>query len=244
MEQQTPTTPMRDSKKPHKYLILLVEDEKPIRRFVKPYLELKGFKVLEAVNGDEGLALASSHNPDLILLDLCLPDMDGLEVLRRLREWTKIPVLILTARGRDKEKVEGLNAGADDYLAKPFDVEELMARIGVSLRHLNAMKRRDDEPVFQTKHFKVDLEARIVTVRGKEVHLTPHEYDLLALLIRQAGKVVVQKQIVEEIWGPHSADQESSLRIYIHQLRQKLEPDAALPRYILTDPGVSYRLKI
>ncbi|HTC19445.1 MAG TPA: response regulator transcription factor, partial [bacterium] len=185
-----------------------------------------------------------SHNPDLILLDLCLPDMDGLEVLRRLREWSKIPVLILTARGRDKEKVEGLNAGADDYLAKPFDVEELMARIGVALRHLGEMKRQGGEPVFKVKDFKVDLEGRIVTVRGKEVHVTPNEYHLLALLIRHGGKVVTQKQIVEEIWGPHSGDQERSLRLYVHQLRQKLEPAPALPKYILTDPGVGYRLKV
>jgi two-component system KDP operon response regulator KdpE len=243
MNPQTQTTLKRNSKHPPKYLVLLIEDEKPIRRFVKPYLELKGFKIVEAVNGEEGLALASSYNPDIILLDLGLPDMDGLAVLRRLREWTKIPVIILTARGREKEKVEGLNSGADDYLAKPFDVEELMARIGVALRHRNEIKRRGDEPVFRTKYFMVDLEARVLTVKGKEVHLTPNEYHLLALLIHHAGKVVTQKQMVEEIWGPHSAEQESSLRLYIHQLRQKMEPDAALPRFILTEPGVGYRLK-
>jgi two-component system, OmpR family, KDP operon response regulator KdpE len=244
MDPQTQTTPIKDSKKPPKHPILLIEDEKPIRRFVKPYLEIQDFKVIEAQTGEEGLALASSHKPELILLDLGLPDMDGLMVLRRLREWTKIPVIILTARGKDQDKVEGLNAGADDYLAKPFSVEELMARIRVSLRHLDDMKRQGAEPVFQTKDFKVDLDARLVTVKGKEIHPTPNEYSLLAILIHHAGKVVTQKQIIDEIWEPHSADQESSLRIYIHQLRDKLESDAGLPKYILTEPGVGYRLKV
>ncbi len=226
-----------------KHLVLLIEDEKPIRRFIKPYLETQNFKVIEAKTGEEGLALASSHKPEIILLDLGLPDMDGMLVLNRLREWTKIPVIILTARGKDKEKVEGLNAGADDYLAKPFDVEELLARIRVGLRHFEDTKRQGAKPVFKTHDFKVDLDARLVSVRGKEIHLTPNEYDLLALLIRHAGKVVTQKQIIDEIWGPHSPDQESSLRIYIHQLREKLEDNAGLPKYILTEPGVGYRLK-
>ena len=243
MSQPIPNPTRKHNQSGRKHLILLIEDEKPIRRFVKPYLESKDFKVVEAVTGQEGLSLASSHKPDLILLDLGLPDMDGLDVLRRLREWTKIPVLILSARGKDKEKVEGLEAGADDYLAKPFSVEELMARIGVSLRHLFDMKQQGEEPVFQTPDFKVDLEARLVTVRGKETHLTPNEYEILAFLIRNAGKVVTLKQVTEEVWGPHSGNQESALRLYIHQLRQKLEADAALPRYILTEPGVGYRLK-
>ncbi len=227
----------------NKYSVLMIEDEKPIRRFLKPYLESHDFKVIEAVNAQEGLSLASSHKPDLILLDLGLPDQDGLVVLRRLREWTQVPVIILTARGKEKEKVEGLDAGADDYLGKPFDVEELMARIRVALRHLNSIKQQGEEPVFETHDFKVDLAARIVTVRGKEVHLTPNEYGLLAFLVRHAGKVVTQKLIINEIWGPNNDDQGRSLRLYIHQLRQKMEVDPALPRYILTEPGVGYRLK-
>ena len=186
-----------------KHLVLLIEDEKPIRRFIKPYLETQNFKVIEAKTGEEGLALASSHKPEIILLDLGLPDMDGMLVLNRLREWTKIPVIILTARGKDKEKVEGLNAGADDYLAKPFDVEELLARIRVGLRHFEDTKRQGAKPVFKTHDFKVDLDTRLVSVRGKEIHLTPNGSDLLALLIRHAGKVVTQKQIIDEIWGPH-----------------------------------------
>ena len=227
----------------NKHLVLMIEDEKPIRRFLKPYLENHGFKVIEAENGEEGMALAASHKPDLILLDLGLPDKDGLVVLRRLREWTQVPVIILTARGKEKEKVDGLDSGADDYLAKPFDVEELMARIRVALRHLTSMKTQGEEPVFETPDFKVDLAARIVTLRGKEIHLTPNEYNLLAFLIRHAGKVVTQKLIMNEIWGPNSDDQGRSLRLYIHQLRQKMESDPALPRYILTEPGVGYRLK-
>jgi two-component system, OmpR family, KDP operon response regulator KdpE len=227
---------------PNKHLVLLIEDEKPIRRFIKPYLETKDFKVVEAKNGEEGLALASSHKPEVILLDLGLPDMDGMVVLHRLREWTKIPVIILTARGKDKEKVEGLDAGADDYLAKPFDIEELVARIRAALRHLPQMKQQNDEPVFRTHDLKVDPEARLVTLRDKEIHLTPNEYNLLAFLFQHVGTPVTQKMIMDEIWGPHSG-QESALRIYIHQLRQKIESDAAFPQYILTEPGVGYRLR-
>jgi two-component system KDP operon response regulator KdpE len=243
MNQQLEPAPKRVFTMANKYLVLMIEDEKPIRRFLKPYLESHDFKVVEAENAQEGLGLASSHKPDLILLDLGLPDMDGLVVLRRLREWTKVPIIILTARGKEKEKVEGLDAGADDYLAKPFDVEELMARIRVALRHLTHMNLQGDDPVFETLDFKVDLAARIVTVHGKEVHLTPNEYNLLALLIRHAGKVVTQKLIVNEIWGPGGDEQGRNLRLYIHQLRQKMESNPALPQYILTEPGVGYRLK-
>jgi two-component system, OmpR family, KDP operon response regulator KdpE len=239
MNQPDPTPRKKTA---NKHLILLIEDEKSIRRFIKPYLESRDFKVVEALTGEEGLALASSQKPDLILLDLGLPDMDGLEVLRRLRVWTKTPIIILTARDKDQQKVEGLEAGADDYLAKPFNVDELVARIRVGLRHLYDMKRQGDEPVFQVQDLKVDLEARIVTIRGKEIHLTPNEYNLLALLVHYAGKMVAQKTIMEEIWGPHSGDHEFSLRLYIHQLRQKIEIDAANPQYILTEPGMGYRL--
>jgi two-component system KDP operon response regulator KdpE len=226
-----------------KYLILMIEDEKPIRRFLKPYLESHDFKVIEAENAQEGLGLASSHKPDIILLDLGLPDLDGLVLLKRLREWSQVPIIILTARGKEKEKVEGLDTGADDYLAKPFDVEELMARIRVALRHTQRMKQPGDESVFQTTDFKVDMAARVVTVRDKEMHLTPNEYNILALLIRHAGKVVTQKLIINEIWGEKGDEQGRSLRLYIHQLRQKMEADPALPKYILTEPGVGYRLK-
>jgi len=225
--------------------VLIIEDELPIRRFLKPTLQSQGFKVLEAVKGEEGLALASSHNPDIVLLDLGLPDLDGLEVVKRLREWTTVPIIVITARGKEKDKIAGLDAGADDYLTKPFDVGELMARIRVALRHAQRVKLGGkQDPVFETPDFKVDLSARIVTVRGKEVHLTPNEYDLLAFLIRHAGKVVTQKQILQEVWGPASGDQVQYLRIYVYQLRQKIEADPDRPRYIVTESGVGYRLKI
>ncbi len=214
-----------------------------IRRFLKPSLESNDYKVLEAVRGDEGLTLASSHKPDLILLDLGLPDMDGLEVIRRLREWSNAPIIVLTARGKEKDKIAGLDAGADDYLTKPFDVGELLARVRVALRHFQRLKQGREEPVFETTGFKVDLAARVVTVAGKEVHLTPNEYDLLALLIRYAGKVVTQKQILKEVWGPASDDQTQYLRLYIHQLRQKIESNPNRPQYIVTEQGVGYRLR-
>ena len=229
---------------PENDVVLMIEDELPIRRFLKPSLQSHGFKVLEAVTGEESLALASSHNPDIVLLDLGLPDMDGLEVVRKLREWTTIPIIIITARGKEKDKIAGLDAGADDYLTKPFDVGELMARIRVALRHSQLVKQGGkQDPVFETPDFKVDLAARLVTVRGREVHLTPNEYDLLAFLIRYAGKVVTQKQILQEVWGPASGSQVQYLRIYIYQLRQKIEADPDRPRYILTESGVGYRLK-
>ena len=224
--------------------VLVVEDELPIRRFLKPSLQSQGFKVVEAEQGEEALALASSHNPDIILLDLGLPDMDGLEVVKRLREWTGTPIIILTARGKEKDKIIGLDAGADDYLTKPFDVGELMARIRAALRHSQRLKTDGkSDAIFETPDFKVDLAARIVTVRGKEVHLTPNEYDLLACLVRHAGKVVTQKQILQEVWGPASGDQVQYLRIYVYQLRRKIEADPDRPHYLITESGVGYRLK-
>ncbi len=225
-------------------VILIIEDELPIRRFLKPSLQSHGFKVVETGTGEEGLALASSHNPDIVLLDLGLPDMDGLEVVRRLREWSAVPIVIITARGKEKDKIAGLDAGADDYLTKPFDVGELLARIRVALRHSLLLKSGGkQDPVFETPDFKVDLASRVVTVRGKETHLTPNEYDLFAYLIRNAGKVVTQKQILKEVWGPASGDQVQYLRIYVYQLRHKIEADPDRPRYIVTESGVGYRLK-
>src|ERR1700690_2899635 len=161
--------------------VLIIEDELPIRRFLKPSLQSHGFKVMEAVKGEEGLALASSHNPDLILLDLGLPDMDGLEVVKRLREWSKTPIIVITARGKEQDKIAGLDAGADDYLTKPFSVGELLARIRVALRHAQKAKTGDAPKLFESKGLKVDLEKRLVLVKNKPLHLTPNEYDVLAL---------------------------------------------------------------
>jgi two-component system KDP operon response regulator KdpE len=229
---------------PDKPCVLLVEDEASIRRFLKPTLEGHGFKVVEALTGEEGLSLAPSHRPDLVLLDLGLPDRDGLEVLKAFREWSKAPVIILTARGKEKDKIEGLDAGADDYLTKPFDMGELLARIRVALRHARQAERGEVEPLFRVPGLEVDLEARKVKVRGRETHLTPQEYDLLALMVRHAGKVLTQTQILKEVWGPAtSPDQAATLRLFIHQLRQKIESDPARPRYIQTEPGVGYRLR-
>jgi len=224
-------------------LVLVIEDELAIRRFLKPSLESHHFKVVEAITGTEGLGLASSHKPDVVLLDLGLPDMDGLEVIRRLREWSEVQIIVLTARGKEKDKVAGLDAGADDYLTKPFDMGELIARVKVALRHAQRLKQGGEESLFETKGFTVDLSARIVKVKGKEIHLTPNEYNLLTLLIRYAGKVVTQKQILKEIWGPYSDDQPQYLRLYIYQLRQKIELNPNRPQYLITEPGVGYRLK-
>ena len=224
------------------WLVLVVEDEAPIRRFLKTALEAQGFKLLEAPTGTQAMAMAASHNPDVILLDLGLPDIDGLEVIRRIREWSHTPIIVISARGKDTEKVEGLDAGADDYLTKPFSVEELSARMRVAIRHLTRT-RGEDEPVFQTGELRVDLAGRMVWVAGAEVHLTPIEFKLLVVLVRHSGKVVTQRQLLHEVWGPGSNEQAHYLRNYIHHLRHKLEADPARPVYLSTEPGVGYRLK-
>jgi two-component system KDP operon response regulator KdpE len=224
-----------------KQLILVIEDEISIRRFLKASLMNESFKVVETDKGEEGLALAASHNPQLVLLDLGLPDLDGLEVLKRLRKASPVPVIILTARGKDGDKIAGLDAGADDYLTKPFSVGELLARIRVALRHAQKVKAGDAPALFESKGLKVDLAKRLVTVKNKPVHLTPNEYNVLTLLVRYAGKVVTQKQILAEIWG--NSNDSQNLRTYIHQLREKIEPDPNRPQHLITEQGVGYRLK-
>ncbi len=223
--------------------ILMIEDELPIRRFVKATLESQGFKFVEAVKAQEGLALAASHRPEIILLDLGLPDMDGLEVIKKVREWTSVPIIIISARGKEKDKVAALDAGADDYLTKPFGVGELIARIRVSLRHANRLKEGPEEAVFETGDLRVDLAKRQVFMGRREVHLTPLEYKVLLMLVRHAGKVVTQRQLLLEVWGQARDEQTHYLRIYIHQLRQKLESNPVRPRYLITEAGVGYRLK-
>ncbi len=221
--------------------ILVVEDEAPIRRFLRPYLEAQGHTVVEAETGAEALSLAASHNPDLVLLDLGLPDMDGLAVIARLREWSQAPIVILSARGQEQDKIAGLDAGADDYLSKPFSVGELGARIRVGLRR---SARGDDAetPVLQCGGLHIDLAARSVGVDGKEAHLTPLEFKLLGCLARHAGKVLTHRQILKEVWGPGAGEsQAQSLRIHIHALRHKLERDPARPQHIRTETGVGYR---
>jgi two-component system KDP operon response regulator KdpE len=224
------------------WVVLVIEDEAPIRRFLKAALEGQGFRWLEAATGAQGLAMAASHNPDIILLDLGLPDIDGLEVIKRMRDWAGTPIIIISARGRDADKVEGLDAGADDYLTKPFSVEELAARMRVAIRHLSRSTGAKDEPIFQTGELKVDLARRLVWVGEEEVHLTPIEFKLLAVLARHGGKVLTQRQLLKEVWGQAGQEQAHYLRNYIHMLRHKLEANPARPVYLRTEPGVGYRL--
>jgi two-component system KDP operon response regulator KdpE len=221
------------------WVVLIVEDELPIRRFLTAALTAQGCKLLEATTGAQAMAMAASHNPDIILLDLGLPDMDGLEVITRIREWSHTPIIVISARGKDTEKVAGLDAGADDYLSKPFSVEELAAR----MRHLTEARGGKEEPVFETGDLRVDLAGRMVWVGGKEIHLTPIEFKLLAVLVRYSGKVLTHGQLLKEVWGHGSDEQAHYLRNYIHTLRHKLEPDPARPVYLRTEPGVGYRLK-
>lgn len=224
-----------------KWLVLIIEDEAPIRRFLRTTLEGAGYRSLEAAGAKEGTSLAASHNPDLVLLDLGLPDRDGLEVIRALRQWSAVPIIVLSARDRERDKIDGLDAGADDYLTKPFAVGELNARIRAALRRA---ARRDGEaqPVFRHGGLEIDLQRRLVRREGGEVHLTPNEFKLLDYLARNAGKVVTHGQLLRAVWGAASPDQAHYPRVFVHQLRHKLEPDPARPRYIRTEPGVGYRL--
>jgi two-component system KDP operon response regulator KdpE len=224
--------------------VLVIEDEAPIRCFLRAYLESRDFRLIEAESGEEGLGLAASHQPALILLDLGLPGMDGLEVIRRIREWTATPILVLSARGKEQDKIDALDAGADDYLIKPFGVGELSARMRVALRHAvqNGGGLAPD-PVFRCGELVVDLPARRVRMAGQEVRLTPIEFKLLAFLVRHAGKVVTHRQLLKEVWGSAREDQSHYPRIYVHQLRHKIEPDPARPRFLRTETGIGYRLE-
>lgn len=223
----------------HKPTVLVVDDEVQIRRLLRVTLEANGYRVLEAATGNDGIVEAAQRRPDVVVLDLGLPDLDGLMVLKRLREWSRVPVIILTVREADDEKVAALDAGADDYVTKPFSTPELLARLRVSLRHTQPLP---DNAVFRTGDVEVDLASRRVTVRGREIKLTPTEYAFLRLLIRNAGRVVTQRQILMEVWGPKAVEQTHYLRVYAGHLREKLELDPARPELIQTEPGVGYRL--
>lgn len=225
-------------------LILVIEDDAQIRRFLRTTLISSGYRLLEATTAGEGLRQTSLNHPDLIVLDLGLPDMDGLEVTRRLREWTLTPIIVVSVREHERDKVAALDAGADDYVTKPFGTSELLARIRVALRHALRAVQGDDEPVFTVGGLQVDLTHRQVFVGGAEVHLTPMEYKLLTTLVRYAGKVVTRHQLLKEVWGPSYAGEDHYLRVYMGQLRHKLEVDPTRPRYLITEPGVGYRLKI
>jgi two-component system KDP operon response regulator KdpE len=214
-----------------------------MRRFLRAALTSHDYRLIEAGTAKEGIAHAAARNPDVILLDLGLPDRDGLEVTRDLRGWSTTPIIVLSARGREQDKVAALDLGADDYLTKPFGVDELLARIRVALRHASRPAGAPTEPFFEVGDVRVDLARREVTRAGTPVHLTPTEYKLLALLIRHAGKVLTHRQLLKEVWGVNYADQSHYVRVYMAQLRQKLEGDQARPRLILTEPGVGYRLR-
>jgi two-component system KDP operon response regulator KdpE len=220
--------------------ILIVDDEIQIRRFLRISLEANGYAVDEAERGQDAILKAARSRPDLIILDLGLPDMDGLDVIRRLREWSQVPVIVLSVRDVDRDKVALLDAGADDYLTKPFSVDELLARLRTALRHA----RQEVEPfVFRCGTVEVDLARRIVTRNGEVVKLTPTEYALLRLLVQHAGKVLTHRQILQEVWGKEYIDETHYLRVYFAQLRQKLEDDPTRPMIIHTEPGVGYRLQ-
>ena len=224
--------------------ILLIEDEIEIRRFLRASLGASDYELIEAATGEEGIRLASTRQPDLIILDLGLPDMDGLEVTRRLREWSKVPLIVLSARLKEGDKIAALDAGADDYLTKPFGVGELLARIRVALRHALGATSAQSEAVFTTGGLRVDLAKRQVFVGEAEVHLTPIEYKLLVLLVQHAGKVLTHPHLLREVWGPGYANESHYLRVYMGQLRHKLEADPARPKYLLNEPGVGYRLAL
>ncbi len=223
--------------------ILTIEDEPQMRCFLRALIDSRDYAVLEAETAHEGLSLASDHRPDLIVLDLGLPDVDGLTLVSKLREWTQTPIIVVSARGREQDKVRALDLGADDYLTKPFGSHELLARIRVALRHATRITDQP-EPLFRCKGLVVDLVARKVTYEGEPLHLTPVEYKLLSMLIQHAGKVLTHRQLLEGVWGPKHLEDTHYLRVYMAQLRRKLEGDPARPRLIKTETGIGYRLEV
>ncbi len=220
--------------------VLVIEDEPEIRRFLRSALGAEGYRVVEAEGGARGVAEAGAHKPDLAIVDLGLPDLDGIEVIRRIRAWSPMPIVVLSARAQERAKVEALDAGADDYVTKPFGVGELLARLRVALRH--AARRGSGAPLVRFGEVEVDLERRRVTRAGREVRLTQLEFRLLACLAQHLGLVVTHRQLLREVWGPSHVEHAHYLRIYVKQLRDKLEADPVQPKYLLTDTGVGYRL--
>ncbi len=222
--------------------VVLIEDELQIRRFLRAALTGHGYRLFEAGSGEDGLIEAATRQPDLVILDLGLPDLDGLGVLARLREWTSVPVIVLSARGQERDKIAALDGGADDYVSKPFSVGELLARMRAALRRRDQVGEGAAATTFVVGDLSVDLARRHVLVGDKEIHLTPIEYKLLTTLIRHAGKVLTHRQLLKEVWGPAHTEDSQNLRFYVAQLRRKLEAVPARPRYLLTEPGVGYRL--
>lgn len=223
--------------------VLLIEDETEIRRFLRATLPAHGFRLYESSTGQDGLNQARSRNPDLLLLDLGLPDLDGTEVIRRIREWSAVPILVLSARDQERMKVAALDLGADDYVTKPFGIDELLARMRTALRHTARIADGTGESIFALGDLRIDLGRRQVFVSDKEVHLTPLEYKLLTTLVQHAGKVLTHRQLLKAVWGPLHVEEGHYLRVYMRQLRNKLESNPAHPRYLLTELGVGYRLR-
>lgn len=222
--------------------VLVVDDEPQIRRALGTGLRANGFVVELAPDGDAALDAIALHPPEVVILDLGLPGIDGVEVLRRLREWSALPVIVLSVRGEERDKVAALDAGADDYLTKPFGMDELLARIRVALRHAAGSQQR--EPVLEFSELRIDVAGHVVTLAGEEVHLTPLEFDLLRELAINAGRVLTHQMLLSRVWGPASSESVNYLRVYVNQLRHKIEPDPARPRYITTEPGVGYRFRL
>ncbi len=229
---------------PSKPVILVIEDDKSIRNFIKISLETQGYKVIETSDGKNGIALTLSHNPDVIIMDLGLPDLDGLQVIQRIRPVTRAAIIVVSARGLDRDKIEVLDMGADDYLTKPFSVAELLARIRVALRHQShgGSPEVAEQTSFDVADLKIDFDRHRVTISGEEVHLTPIEFKLLELLAKHPGKVLTHKSIIKEIWGASSESDTQSLRVFMANIRRKIETNSAQPRYLLTEVGVGYRL--
>jgi two-component system KDP operon response regulator KdpE len=223
-------------------IVLIIEDEIQMRRFLRASLTAQGFQVVEAATAREGIALATSHNPELILLDLGLPDGDGISLTRELRGWSRTPIVVISARGREADRVEALDAGADDYLTKPFGMNELLARIRVALRHA-AQARGSAEPTVVVGALQIDFARREVKLDGNELRLTPIEFRLLRLLAQNAGRVLTHRQILGEVWGPGHVEHTHYLRVYMAQLRRKIEADSARPKLLVTEPGIGYRLR-
>ena len=223
--------------------VLVIEDEAPIRRFLRASLAAHQYDLLEGATVRDGIALATTEHPDIILLDLGLPDGDGMNVTRQIREWSQVPIIVISARGQEQDKVAALDAGADDYVTKPFGVDELMARMRVVMRHVGQQSERQQEQTVNIGSLRIDLVHRQVYVDAEEVHLTPIEYTLLTTLVRYRGRVVTHHRLLEAAWGPQYTTETQYLRVYMGQLRHKIEIDPARPRYLLTEPGIGYRLR-
>jgi two-component system KDP operon response regulator KdpE len=224
--------------------VLLIEDELPMICFLRVALEGAKYCLIEAETGKDGISKAAQWNPDVILLDLGLPDMDGIDVVKLLREWSKTPIIIISAREQENDKVKALDGGADDYLTKPFGVGELLARIRVAIRHRRLQESGQNKTVFVAGVLRLDYVHRRVFVNDREIHLTPIEYRLIAYLTQNAGKVITHRQLLKEIWGPSSIEQAQYLRVYMTQLRRKIETDASRPKFLINEPGIGYRFKI